>query len=84
MGLKGCPETSATIYQSTLHNNLEERTSHLHRRGSAKPHMSRLAAIVDTGRAAGGWLSGACGSGRGVLWIEKRKRQTAGGVGRGT
>jgi len=46
--------------------------------------MSRLAAIVDTGRAAGGWLSGACGSGRGVLWIEKRKRQTAGGVGRGT
>jgi len=41
---------------------------------------------VDTGSAAGGWLSGACGNGRGVLWSEKRKRkrQTAGGVVRGT
>jgi len=36
MGLIGCPETSATSYQSTLRNITEERTSRLHRGGSVK------------------------------------------------
>ena len=65
-------------------HNPEERTSHLHRSDRATPHTSRVAAIVDAGRTAGGWLSGPRGSGRGVLWSEKRNRQTAGGLGRGT
>jgi hypothetical protein len=71
---------NVAIYQSTLRNNPEEQTSYLHRNGRTNPHMSR----VDTGRTAGGWLSGACGNGRDILWSEKRKRQTAGGVVRGT
>jgi hypothetical protein len=38
----GCPETSVTNYQFTLHNIPEEMISHLHRGGSLKSRMKDI------------------------------------------
>ena len=40
MGPIGCPETSATDYQSTLRKTPEERRSHIHRGGSLKSRIA--------------------------------------------
>jgi hypothetical protein len=37
-GTVNCPETSVRNYHYTLRNNLEERSSYLHRGGSLKSH----------------------------------------------
>jgi hypothetical protein len=43
MGPIGCTETSATNYQSALHNMPEDRRLHLQRGGSFKSHNNKLA-----------------------------------------
>jgi len=42
-----CPVTSGNNYQSTSHNILEERISHLHRRGSLKSRTFLLATDIN-------------------------------------